>query len=255
MKLNFYLKKSRFVFHRDILKILSYLTYVLLSFNSVLASPSTDSKEIATLVFTMWDVRYDITYLVDLEVSVLEVLSGENISVKIDLKKLINNIYEDKIDDFKYVRWSVMGAIRQDPSGWGMYMGSYDNKASPEINIPFSRIQQKLDRIKRYYDLSNYSAETESKYEVARRESGKSIGTYELAWQGNIDGLSGQDMEGRLQNESSELELWSLQYKIDLNDFFAEPSYEVKQHGRLVLSSDGVLEIKPLKSNDKYDSS
>lgn len=219
---------------------------LLISLSNSIAMPTIKGKDSATLIFTMWDLKSDKTYLVDLELNVFQMISKGNEKFELDIKTLINSSYENEIEDFRYVRWSVMGAVLQDESGLGMYMGSYNHESSPDIESQFPRIKQRINRIQWYFELASFSKGIEGKYEVSLREPGRSLGNYAEAWQGNINSLTNSNMEGKLLEGVSKLELWSLQYKIDLQEFMFEPSYEVRNHGVLTLNQKGILQFQPV---------
>ena len=210
----------------------------------VYAKPTINDKTSATLAFTMWDLKTDKSYVVDLEISVDKTFSHEIQSFEIDLKKKINSAYPGDIEDFNLVRWGILGSI-QAHDGYGGYAASYDLESSPDDAAPYPWIAQRINRIGTYMNSGIYSdGDNNHQYEISLRELGDTTGHYATGWQGNINGLTKSDLEGKVSDKVSKMHLWSVhmeKIEIDKKTMRVIPNYITKNHGQLTLTSNGKL--------------
>ncbi len=213
---------------------------------AVQSKPNIESESESTLVFTMWDLKSDKTFVVDLEQSISSILRGKSSSFHVDLKTLINSQFPEVIEDFTLVRWGVMGSL-QPHDGFGGYVASYDAPSAPDDKSAYPWIAQRINRIGRYLNSGLYSKGNKNgKYEISIRELGDTAGHYATGWQGNINGLTKKDMEARLKKSTSEMQLWSVhieEIKVDKKTMTVVPEYITQKHGNLFLTTSGILKF------------
>ena len=183
-----------------------------------------------TLAFTMWDVATDKSYLVDLEIDVIEFNENPE-AFRFNVIELIGNKLGKRMDitSVKNFRWSVVGGIYGGDEGHG-YIASYNNKQPYADTL--NDISQRIFRMEEYFKSPYYSA---GPHKVLVRESGDPKHYLNL-WQGSFNGLSPARLEARAGFE--DMTLWSI---------FATGRFEnvTKELGRINLQENGVLIFQP----------
>ena len=183
------------------IKIAFIIIFIMFASSSAHASPSVFYKDGPTLVFTMWDVVSDRTYIINLNIDVLEFNSDPR-PFEFNILDLIKSKQGKKTDitTLKNFRWSVVGAITGEGKKPG-YVASYNN-SKPYASKTFW-IKQRIQRWSDYLDRPNYS---EGPNEVLIKESGDP-GHYINLWQGNFNGLSESNLQARVGLDEP-MEIW-----------------------------------------------
>jgi hypothetical protein len=194
--------------------------------NVAIAKPTTNLEDNPTLVFTMWDIISDKSYIVDLGITVRE-FKSKPVNFNFNIIDIIQEATGDKIDSVRNFRWGVVGgyASRQEIG----YVGSYPASVTP-VDVRANIVSQRLQRLKYYLKDQTYTGKP-------RKVAGKDISKpshYLDLWEGNFDGLSKEKLEGRGGGES--MVLWSY--------FAVDRAKIIKQVlGKIHLDSNGQLEF------------
>lgn len=209
-----------------------FILTLLLASSSIYARPLIYDAEKASIAFTMWDVRSDLSYVIDLDINLLD-FSEKPAAFEFDIPALIEKKTEVTITDVENFRWSVVGGIDGESFDTMGYLGSYDNGTQPSAeNLGW--IRQRTKRLNYYFAEGKYSA---GPNEISVRSTDSRFGHYRTGWQGNFNGLSQQDMESK--GGQGPMILWSF-IASDWNKF------EKKKLGEVTLTKQGMLSFKPI---------
>ena len=225
-------------------KISKYITCILIYtvlnlhvYNTAYATPIIKNFNQATLAFTLWDLKSDQSYIVDLEIKIIDLLEDTH-AFKLNVISLINKKANTNLKDLQLYRWGVIGAVDDaillEENQFKLYLGhiaAYDNDQSPTASN-INHVRQRTKRLNYYFNYGHYS---DGPYEVSSRSPGKENGHYETSWQGNFNGLSKNDLEGK---GAQSMTLWSLMAS-DLKKLSRS------KLGDITLSENGVLKFSP----------
>lgn len=205
-----------------------FVFYLVLS-NLAFANPTTVYNDNPTLIFTMWDIITDKSYVIDLGISVDSITENEK-NYTFNVKDIIRDEIGDGIENVTNFRWSVVGGyISSERVG---YVGSFPSDITPIDVSPFL-LSQQVQRLGYYLKGQNYS---DGSPMVSVNDYNDSSHYLDL-WEGNFDGLSSQKLEGRGGRE--QMNLWSL--------FLVEKDKTLKNKiGSVTLKADGNLVIEIL---------
>jgi len=180
------------------------------------------------MVFTMWDIASDKSYIVDLEVPVLD-LKNHRVPFAINMLDIINEKMSSKITNIENFRWGIVGGINNGETLLG-YVGAYTGDGQPAANTA-NMIAQRVKKLKNYYKANDFSGES---HEVSVAEPHQ-VGHYLQIWQGDFWGIEDTKLEGKVGDKA--LTMWS---------FFAKSwtEFDKQSLGVVTLNNKGILVFK-----------
>lgn len=195
------------------------------SFSSIASVPSIKT-ETPTLIYTMWDLRTGVSYLLDTQVQVKSLIEKPK-SFEIDVLGHINDVTDMKVESLEIVRWGVVGGSYD----IGGYVAGYKKGQIPQYSN-ISDIGHRISRLGTYYHAGDYNGDS---FSVSEREE-EHRGHYIKLWQGNFLGMSPNTLEAKMGKDY--LNLWSV-------IAVAPNQIEKKMIGKLILDESGILTFEP----------
>lgn len=221
--------------------ILFALLILVLKPSYTLAHPTVKDWQKATLAFTMIDADSKLSYVIDLEINLIDFIENRQ-PFEFDVLAMLNEHSEVKMSDISDYRWSIVGAVDdavllkdKQFKIFNGYVSAYKASALPHADN-LNHLRQKTKRLEYYFKDGLYSS---SPHEVSIRNSGMKSGYFDSGWQGNFNGLDSANMQAK--GEQS-LTLWSLM-AVDLEKL------RRSRLGTVSLSKNGVLKFMPTQKN------
>lgn len=224
---------------KSVNKYLVALLLVACSYSTTWAQPVINDWTKATLVFTMLDTKSKLSYVLDLEINLIELLEKRQ-PFDIDVVHMLGKHTDLASKDVSRFRWGVVGAVDDaillkdnQFKLFNGYVAAYDAGDLPHA-YNLNHVRQKTKRLEYYLKDGIYSSHP---YEVSVRNPGMKSGYYSSGWQGNFNGLATADLEAK---GVQTMVLWSLM-ATDLERLRRD------KLGTISLSEGGVLHFTPFE--------
>lgn len=218
-------------------KFLAALLLAVSCFNTLAAQPVINDWAKATIAFTMLDTQSNLSYVIDLEINLIELIEKRQ-AFEIDVIGMINKHAKIVSKNISHYRWGVVGAVddamllKDDQFKlFNGYVAAYDGEDLPYADN-LNHLRQKTKRLEYYFNDGIYSSHP---YEVSARNLEMKSGHYSSGWEGNFNGLAQADLEAK---GVQSMTLWSLM-ATDLTKLRRD------KLGKITLNEGGVLQFTP----------